>query len=105
MKTKQNKKIKLIRVVTQAEVVPWHLKNFIERSSIDYELFIIGNGVSRYKSTYPDITFINIKIFRKTSPFYDFIALMMLIFYCLKVRPNIIHSIMPKAAESKTQFA
>lgn len=97
MKVKQDEKIKLLRVVTQAEVVPWHLKNFIERSSKDYELFIIGNGVSKYESTYPEVTFINIKILRKTSLFFDFKSLIILVFFCLKIRPSIIHSIMPKA--------
>lgn len=90
-------KAKLLRVVTQAEVVPWHLKNFIERSENDYELFITGNNVSRYKKEYPYVTFIDNKILRKTSLFYDFKALMFLIFICIKIRPNIVHSIMPKS--------
>lgn len=97
MKSKFNRKIKLLRVVTQAEVVPWHLNNFIERSKNEYELFIVGNGVSRFKDQYPNVVFIDNVILRKTSVFYDIKALLNLIFICFKVKPQIIHSIMPKA--------
>ncbi|WP_310559549.1 glycosyltransferase [Flavobacterium sp.] len=91
------KKIKLLRVITQAEVVPWHLKNFIDRSENDYELFVAGSNVSKFEDDYPYITFINIQIIRKTSIFYDSIALLNLIVLCIKIRPKIIHSIMPKS--------
>ncbi|MEZ0184329.1 glycosyltransferase [Flavobacterium oncorhynchi] len=97
MESDFNRKIKLLRVVTQAEVVPWHLKNFIERSENDYELFIVGNEVSRFKEQYPYVNFIDNEIVRKTSVFYDIKALIKLIFICFRVRPEIIHSIMPKA--------
>lgn len=97
MKGELNRKIKLLRVVTQAEVVPWHLKNFIERSEKDYQLFIVGNDVSRFKDEYLYVTFIDNKIVRKTSIFYDIKALTKLVFICFKIRPQIIHSIMPKA--------
>ncbi|PKH50432.1 glycosyltransferase family 1 protein [Tenacibaculum sp. Bg11-29] len=96
MSSNENK-VRLLRVVTQAEVVPWHLKNFIERSENDYELFVTGNNVSRFKKEYPYVTFIDNKILRKTSIFYDFKALIVLIFICIKVRPTIVHSIMPKS--------
>ena len=97
MSAKFNKKIRLLRVVTQAEVVPWHLKNFIDRSEHDYELFITGNGVSRFKDDYPYVTFIDNKILRKTSVYYDIKALVKLTITCIKIKPKIIHSIMPKA--------
>ncbi len=90
-------KIRLLRVVTQAEVVPWHLKNFIERSEKDYDLFITGNGVSKFQKEYPYVTFIDNEILRKTSFFYDIKALILLTITCIKIRPKIIHSIMPKA--------
>jgi len=92
-----HKRIKLLRVITQAEVVPWHLKNFIDRSDDEYELFITGNNVTRYKLDYPNVTFIDNEILRKVSLIKDFKALLRLIFICIKVRPQIIHSIMPKA--------
>ncbi|MDB5014032.1 MAG: hypothetical protein JWQ25_2234, partial [Daejeonella sp.] len=92
-----NRKIKILRVITQAEVVPWHLKNFIDRSENDYQLFITGDDVSRYTDLYPYVKFIDNKIIRKVSLMKDFIALINLIITCIQVRPDIIHSIMPKA--------
>lgn len=92
-----NSKIKLLRVVTQAEVVPWHLKNFIDRSYNDYDLYIAGNGVSKYKAEYPNVTFIDFDIQRKISFFLDVKAVVELVIICIKVRPQIIHSIMPKS--------
>lgn len=97
MESKLNHKIKLLRVVTNAEVVPWHLKNFIDRSKNDYELYISGNGVSRFKDDYPYVTFIDNEILRKTSVYYDIKALIKLTITCIRIKPEIIHSIMPKA--------
>lgn len=90
-------KVKLLRVVTQAEVVIWHLKNFIERSESSYDLYITGNNVEQFRNQFPNVTFINNKIRRKTSFFSDIAALSHLIITCIKIRPRIIHSIMPKA--------
>ena len=39
------KKVKLVRVVTQAEVVVWHLKNFINLSKEDFQVYILGDLV------------------------------------------------------------
>ena len=97
MNSSASQKIKLVRVVTQAEVVPWHLKNFIVRSEKDYDLYVIGDNVSKFKDDYPNVTFIDNQILRKTSLFFDTIALFNLILLCLKIRPTIIHSIMPKS--------
>jgi glycosyltransferase involved in cell wall biosynthesis len=97
MADKLNRKIKLLRVVTQSEVVPWHLKNFIERSEKDYDLYIVGNEVTRFNKDYPNAKFINVKILRKTSLFYDSLALLKLLFVMIRIRPQIVHSIMPKA--------
>lgn len=94
---KTNRKIKLLRVVTQAEVVPWHLKNFIDRSYNDYDLYIAGNGVSKYKAEYPNVTFMDFDIQRKISFFLDVKATIELVIICIKIRPQIIHSIMPKS--------
>ncbi|MDN3587279.1 glycosyltransferase [Pedobacter aquatilis] len=90
-------KIKLVRVVTQAEVVLWHLKNFIERSNHDYDLHIIGNGVSRYQTDFEHVKFYDVKIERKISFFNDLIALIKISYLLIKIRPKIVHSIMPKS--------
>jgi len=96
-KAQRHDKIKILRVVTQAEVVIWHLKNFLDRSNNDFEIYIAGNNVSRYSQRYPQVTFIDINIQRKISIWYDFRAFIHIAYLCLKLRPMIVHSIMPKA--------
>ncbi|SEA99683.1 glycosyltransferase [Pedobacter hartonius] len=91
------KKIKILRVVTQAEVVIWHLKNFLDRSNDDFEVYIAGNDVSRYALRYSNVTFIDVNILRKISIWNDIIAFFHIFYLCLKLRPQIVHSIMPKA--------
>lgn len=92
-----SEKVRLIRVITQSEVVPWHLKNFIDRSQNDYELYIVGNQVSRYRDDYPGVIFIDNEIARKISPIKDLVALCKLITLFIRIRPHVVHSIMPKS--------
>lgn len=94
---KNGKRIKILRVITQAEVVVWHLKNFIDRSNDDYDLYIAGNNVSVYSEQYPDVNFIDVKILRKISFVQDIRAFMHIVRLCMKLKPQIVHSIMPKA--------
>lgn len=93
----EQKKIKLLRVITHAVVVEWHLKNFIERSVSNYDLYITGDNVTKYKDEFPHVTFIDNQINRKMSPWHDVKALARLIKLCRQIKPDIIHSIMPKA--------
>jgi glycosyltransferase involved in cell wall biosynthesis len=90
-------KVRLVRVVTQAEVVDWHLRNFIERSVDDFDLYIVGDNVSRYTGIYRNVKFVDIKIKRKTNLIYDTYALFKLWFILIKIKPLILHSIMPKS--------
>ncbi len=90
-------RIKIFRVVTVANCVPWHLANFIERAKHDYVVYVIGDNVSVHAQSYPQINFIDIPIARKINVLNDVKALFMLFYYCIKFRPTIIHSIMPKA--------
>jgi glycosyltransferase involved in cell wall biosynthesis len=89
-------KIKVMRVITQSEVVWWHLKNFLDRS-VDFEIFIVGNNVTKYSKKFPNVNFIDLKIIRKTNLVLDLIALFKLIYLIFKIKPNIVHTIMPKA--------
>jgi glycosyltransferase involved in cell wall biosynthesis len=97
MRIFEQKKIKVLRVITHAIVIQWHLKNFIDRSAVDYDLYITGENVTKYKDEYPHVTFIDNQINRKLSPWDDFKALIRLIKLCRQINPDIIHSIMPKA--------
>lgn len=90
-------KLRIVRVVTAAYVVPWHLNNTLRRMSADFEVCVVGQDVSSNQSAYPDVTFVNININRKTSVISDGWALIQLCRFFLAYKPDVIHSIMPKA--------
>lgn len=93
-----SRKLKIVRVVTSANVIPWHLENTLKRISDDFDVCVVGDGVSVYKNQYPKIKWIDIYIPRKTSLKYDAIALFLLIRFLQSYKPDIIHSVMHKAA-------
>jgi len=43
-----DKKVKVVRVVTASYVVPWHLGNTLKRIGSDFEVCVVGQGVSMY---------------------------------------------------------
>jgi glycosyltransferase involved in cell wall biosynthesis len=90
-------KLKVVRVVTASYVVPWHLNNTLIRIPPDFEVCVVGDGVSKYQETYPNVKFMDIDINRKTSPISDGLALIKLCMFFLAYKPDIVHSIMPKA--------
>uniref|UniRef100_UPI004047E319 glycosyltransferase n=1 Tax=Flavobacterium sp. TaxID=239 RepID=UPI004047E319 len=66
--------------------------------SDDFNIIIAGDNVTTYSKTYPNINFINVPINRKLNLLIDIFALFKLIFIILRYKPDICHSIMPKAA-------
>ena len=62
-----------------------------------YKIYIIGNDVEIFKKKCPNVSFINMKIKRRPSLFMDFLALVKLIYLFIKIKPDIVHSIMPKS--------
>lgn len=90
-------KIKIFRVVTASYVIPWHLHNTLTRTSKDFELYVIGDHVSKYRKDYQNINFIDLKINRKIHLVNDFFSLITLCFLFFKEKPDIVHSIMPKS--------
>jgi glycosyltransferase involved in cell wall biosynthesis len=90
-------KIKIVRVVTSENVIPWHMHNTLKRISNDYEVCVVGQNVSVHKNKYPDIEFVDIDINRKINLFSDLKALIMLTKFLFSYKPHIVHSIMPKA--------
>ena len=93
----QNKKLKVVRVVTASYVVPWHLGNTLKRMAGDFDVCVVGQDVSSYQHDYPDIKWVDIEVNRKISPLADLISLYRLCRFFLCYKPDIIHSIMPKA--------
>ena len=90
-------KIKIVRIITASYVIPWHLHNTLSRISEEFDVYVIGQNVSEYKNIYPHIKFIDINIDRKINLLQDIKALIKLIAFFKKSKPDIIHSIMPKA--------
>jgi glycosyltransferase involved in cell wall biosynthesis len=90
-------KLKVVRVITASYVVPWHLSNTLRRMPADFEVCVVGHGVSKNKDSYPDVKFVDIDINRKTSLISDCLALIALCRFFHSYKPNIVHSIMPKA--------
>lgn len=91
------KKLVVVRVVTASYVVPWHLANTLKRASTDFEVCVVGQDVSKNKDLYPDIKFVDIDIHRTPRPISDCMALFALCRFFLFYKPDIVHSIMPKA--------
>ena len=92
----QNKP-KVVRVVTASYVVPWHLGNTLKRMPEDFEVCVVGQGVSTCKNLYPHVKWVDINIDRKLDPLADIMALFALCRFFLIYKPDIVHSIMPKS--------
>lgn len=83
--------------MTIPECVLWHMGKTLHGLAKEFDLTVAGENVSRYVDQFPHVSWIDIDIPRKTSPLRDLKALIQLYWVCLRVRPHIVHSIMPKA--------
>ena len=90
-------KPRVVRIVTASYVVPWHLANTLKRIAADFEVTVVGQGVSAYRDTWPDIRWIDLDLNRKVSLWSDLRALFSLCRIFIAIKPDIVHSIMPKA--------
>lgn len=97
LKENMGTKLKVVRVITASYVVPWHLHNTLIRMPADFEVCVVGQDVSKNKDSYPHVKFADIEINRKTSLISDCLALIALCRFFLSYKPDIVHSIMPKA--------
>lgn len=92
-----SRKLKVVRVVTTSECVPWHLGNTLIRIVNDFDVCVVGEGVSAYKDIYPNVRWVDIPISRKVNLLSDLITIYHLCKLFLQYQPDIVHSIMPKA--------
>lgn len=90
-------KLRVVRVVTASYVVPWHLANTLKRMPADFDVCVVGQGVSSCKSSYPDVRWVDIDLSRKINLVSDLLALFALCRFLVSYKPDIVHSIMPKA--------
>lgn len=90
-------KLKVVRIVTASYVVSWHLNNTLRRMPADFDVCVVGQDVSKNRDFYPNVKFVDIDINRKTSLIADSLALIALCRFFCSFKPDIVHSIMPKA--------
>jgi glycosyltransferase involved in cell wall biosynthesis len=90
-------KLKVVRVVSASYVVPWHLANTLKRMPADFEVCVVGQGVSSHRDSYPDVRWMDINLSRKIQLVSDLAALFALCRFFISYKPDIVHSIMPKA--------
>jgi glycosyltransferase involved in cell wall biosynthesis len=90
-------KLKVVRVVTASYVVPWHLANTLRRMPGDFEVTVVGQGVSANKDEYPNVHWLDIDLNRKISVIADLHSLWKLCRFFWAYKPDVVHSIMPKA--------
>jgi glycosyltransferase involved in cell wall biosynthesis len=91
------RKLKVVRVVTASYVVPWHLGNTLKRCTDDFETCVIGQNVSDYKNDYSNVLWFDIDLNRKINLIADLKCFMTLCCFFWEYKPDIVHSIMPKA--------
>jgi glycosyltransferase involved in cell wall biosynthesis len=92
------RKLKVVRVVTASYVVPWHMGSTLKRMAKDFEVCVVGQGVSIHQNTYPDIKWVDIDINRKINLISDLLSLFNLCRFLYEYKPDIVHSVMHKAA-------
>lgn len=88
---------RVCRVVTAPEAVQFHLQNTLRYLPADFELTVVGDGVSIYRERYPGVRWVDVAIPRQIELIRDFVSLVRLIVFLRYDRPDILHSIMPKA--------
>jgi glycosyltransferase involved in cell wall biosynthesis len=92
-----NKKPKMLRVITDGRVIPWHLEKTLRDLDSHFEIIIAGENASKFIPFDAEYRSYDIPLNPKIRLFDDFICLIKLIKILLTERPVIIHSIMPKA--------
>lgn len=60
-------------------------------------MYVIGDDVIKFRSEYPNVNFINLKIQRNPNPIFDLYCLFKLFIYFVRIKPDIVHSIMTKS--------
>jgi glycosyltransferase involved in cell wall biosynthesis len=88
---------KILRLVTSSDAVLFHLKNLLNNEENTFETIIVGNNVTPLASYFPGVRFIDLNIKREVNIQSDIIALIKLFRIISAEKPDIVHSIMPKA--------
>lgn len=90
-------RIRVLRVVTSPECVLWHMGKTLQGLSQEFDVGVAGERVSCNRERFPGVVWFDIDIERKARLLTDLRALIRLCLVCHRFRPDIVHSIMPKA--------
>ncbi|MBC7466796.1 MAG: glycosyltransferase [Bdellovibrio sp.] len=93
----KNKSYQIVRVVTVEESVIFHLKNTLNLIGQDFSVAVVGSNVEQFNGIYPNVDFYNIEIPRQVSLLKDLKSVFALAYFFRKHKPQIVHSVMPKA--------
>ncbi len=90
-------RIKVMRVVTAPYCIDFHLAYTLKNMQNDFEVCVVGNGVSKFRDGYPNIAWVDLPLERKPSLLKDITATVRLYRLIRKWKPDVTHSLMPKA--------
>ena len=90
-------RLRILRVVTAPECVPWHIGQTLTGLSRTFDVWVVGQQVSQHADRWPEVTFVDIDIVRQLSLGRDLLALYKLYKLMRTKQPDVVHSIMPKA--------
>lgn len=91
------RKIRVLRVVTNSQCVVWHMGKTLNYLAKDFDVMVAGDKVSINANEFPGVSWADISINRKINIWADLKALIALYLLCRSYKPDIVHSIMPKA--------
>lgn len=100
-----SQKPKIVRVVTDGRVIPWHLEKTLRDIEECFDVIVVGEDVSKFTFPGSQSRYYDIPITPKIRLIKDISGLIKLVILLLKERPKIIHSIMPKASLISTLAA
>lgn len=92
-----DKKLKIFLISNTSNFFNSFMLNHVEKLSKKYDLFICCNNAKILKKKFPtNVTFINISFKRGINLIHDFINFFSVLFFFIKIRPNLSVSFTPK---------
>ena len=92
-----DKKLKIFLISNTSNFFNSFMLNHVEKLSKKYDLFICCNNAKILKKKFPtNVTFINVSFKRGINLLHDFINFFLVLFFFIKIRPNLSISFTPK---------
>lgn len=92
-----DKKLKIFLISNTSNFFNSFMLNHVEKLCKKYDLFICCNNAKILKKKFPtNVTFINVSFKRGINLLHDFISFFLVLFFFIKIRPNLSISFTPK---------